>query len=906
MNTSYDKRTKTLIAVAVASLFLFLMLILGVYLFKQRDVAPDDSDAAVQPVVTDWIAGDVWKQRPAQKETFQVPANFEEGTIKIETQWGWSAGRDSCIVQMNESHIVEIPGLDKTIVMNDLGNGTEQADCTDEINELKALGYSNAEIGAFNLPHADETKENTWYPATPKFVTGEWTKSKGALVVDFNFTGLDGPPEQWCDQQTGTIKDDPICNGSHMYRVRVTWNAAEEPSPTPTATPTPTLTPSPTVTPMPLKANLGDFVWRDNNKNGIQDDGEPGLAGVTVELYTESGTEPLSSVETDSVGKYSFRNIDAGNYYVVFKNLTNYARTAIDQGTNNDIDSDANVETGKSALISLAAGETDDSWDAGYYMLLGKIGDCVWEDTDKNGLQDIDETTGVPGVTVGLYTSTTATTPQDTDTTDNEGCYLFEEVEAGSYVVKFTLPVGYAFSTVGEGEDTCYDSDANVTTGYTSNITLTAGQTDLCWDAGMYRLDAEIQIIKSEIADHENAEDYQIVASAADATFHIKVTNTGEVDLEDVVVTDAEAPGCARDISTLDLADEVPAGVLKVGESVVYSCEAENVTESFTNVAEVEGTPVDGRSPVEDDDDSEVVLAGTPAIRIQKSEQANHSTARDTQTINKGTSARFYMTVTNIGAVALENVSVTDPLATACTRYLTEDDGTAETYQVSLAIGESKSFECTSANVDAGFINVATVTAKSVDTDQVVTDDDPTTVVVPGNITVTKTSAPTCQADTASVVAYTVRVTNPTSESRVLVVTDVLDDNVTEDMLSVSSISAGGVYNADLNEIVWSNVSLAGNETKSFTYSVTVQSADFGNYLNTVIVKQDGIEVGRAVHTVNVLCLPATGILGDNTARILVPAVAIIAGIAFFLLKGHVYVGKLLVRNSKDDQIFTD
>ena len=39
-----------------------------------------------------------------------------------------------------------------------------------------------------------------------------------------------------------------------------------------------------------LPATLGDFVWNDINKNGIQDAGEPGLPGVVVELYTQSNT----------------------------------------------------------------------------------------------------------------------------------------------------------------------------------------------------------------------------------------------------------------------------------------------------------------------------------------------------------------------------------------------------------------------------------------------------------------------------------------------------------------------------------------------------------------------------------------------------------------------------------------
>lgn len=908
MNTSYDKRTKTLIIGAVASLFVFLMLILGVYLFQKRDVAPDDSDAAV---VTEWRVGDIWKQKPVQKETFELPANFKEGTVKVETQWGWSAGKESCIVQMNESHEVKIPGLNKTFVMEDLGNGTEQADCTSEINALKALGYTNAQIGPFNLPHADETKDNTWYPATPKVVTGDWDSSKGALVVDINFTGLDGPPEEWCDRTSGTDKDDPICNGSHEYRVRVTWNAvADSPTPTLTVTPSPTVTPSVTPsltpTPEPQKANLGDFVWRDSNRNGIQDDAEPGIEGVTVNLYTETGTTAIATLQTDALGNYNFRNIDAGKYIVEFEDIDNYARTGANLGSNNDKDSDANTDTGRTEVITLAAGETDNSWDAGYYMQVGKIGDCVWEDVNKNGIQDTAETTGVPGVTVGLYANSTSTVALKTDLTDNTGCYLFEDLEAGSYAVKFTLPTGYAYSPAGAGSDTCKDSDANVSTGYTGAITLAPGVTDLCWDAGLYRLNPQIQIIKSEIADHDNATDFQTIASGGDATFHITVTNTGEIDLKDVIVTDAMAPGCARNISTQDLASSTPAGVLKIDQSVTYTCQDTNVTESYTNVAEVVGTPIDGRSPVEDEDDSEVVIAGTPAIRVQKSEVQNHSVAQDTQTVEKGGTATFYITVTNIGAVALENVNVTDPLALSCARYLTEDDGTATALQVSLAIGESKSFTCTQSNVNSGFVNVVTVTAKSVDTEEVVTDDDPTTVVVPGNVTVAKTSAPTCQADTSSTVVYTVTITNPTTDSRVLEVTDVLDEKVTADMLNVSSISSGGVYNADLNQIVWANTNMAANETKTFTYSVTVDNADFGIYVNTVIVKQDGIEVGRAVHTVNVLCLPATGILGDNKERLLLPVVAIVAGIAFFALGGHIYIGNLIGKRKNSGGILTD
>ena len=34
---------------------------------------------------------------------------------------------------------------------------------------------------------------------------------------------------------------------------------------------------------------LGDYVWHDLNANGVQDEGEPGINGVTVRLYDCAG-----------------------------------------------------------------------------------------------------------------------------------------------------------------------------------------------------------------------------------------------------------------------------------------------------------------------------------------------------------------------------------------------------------------------------------------------------------------------------------------------------------------------------------------------------------------------------------------------------------------------------------------
>ncbi|GAA2993427.1 SdrD B-like domain-containing protein [Actinokineospora diospyrosa] len=61
--------------------------------------------------------------------------------------------------------------------------------------------------------------------------------------------------------------------------------------------------------------SVGDFVWDDTNANGLQDSGEPGVAGVTVTLYNDAGS-PITTTTTDSNGKYHFADLVAGTYYV--------------------------------------------------------------------------------------------------------------------------------------------------------------------------------------------------------------------------------------------------------------------------------------------------------------------------------------------------------------------------------------------------------------------------------------------------------------------------------------------------------------------------------------------------------------------------------------------------------------
>ena len=100
---------------------------------------------------------------------------------------------------------------------------------------------------------------------------------------------------------------------------------------------------------------FGDFVWSDLNQNGIQEVGEPGLAGITVNLYQNQNNTPFASDVTDAAGAY-FLLIGSGgvnsNWIVEFILPAGFQFSPADQGGNDAIDSDViDFATGRTASI---------------------------------------------------------------------------------------------------------------------------------------------------------------------------------------------------------------------------------------------------------------------------------------------------------------------------------------------------------------------------------------------------------------------------------------------------------------------------------------------------------------------------------------------------------------------------
>ena len=274
------------------------------------------------------------------------------------------------------------------------------------------------------------------------------------------------------------------------------------------------------------------------------------------------------------------------------------------------------------------------SWVGGGVFLIvpkASIGDRVWEDLDGNGLQDEGEP-GFSGVRVALLDGGGATLA--TTTTDGDGFYHFTELMPGAYRLHFTAPDRYGFTTahVENGPlGDAGDSDADPTSGLTPLTTLAVSEIDNTWDAGLVRLPPAIDIEKDP--------PLQVIAPGETAHFTMTVTNIGELDLTDVVVSDPQAPDCDRTI-----------GELAAGESVSYTCTLAGVLQDMTNVATVEGVDSFG-DEVTDEDSADVDV--TPIIEVEKS-------ADPTVIPGEAGTVTFSVQVTNTVLEALELVYLHD------------------------------------------------------------------------------------------------------------------------------------------------------------------------------------------------------------------------------------------------------
>lgn len=257
-----------------------------------------------------------------------------------------------------------------------------------------------------------------------------------------------------------------------------------------------------------LYGAIGDYVWLDANKNGIQDAGEEPVQNVTVYLQMREGGSSIwkkvDTTTTNEKGYYVFESLKGGpdvdcQYRVCFDLPGGSVITVPFAGT--DRAADSNVQGFylegwgyPSDVISIGYGQRDMTTDAGIVVTSGSVGDYVWLDTNRNGIQD-EEDTGLEGIRVVLEYSPSGDVSDDTQwiqagetTTNEKGYYRFDELSEGYYRVKFQILEPYTITLVNQG-DAALDSDGRyqLEDGWYAGrpFYLNEGGFDMTWDCGV-------------------------------------------------------------------------------------------------------------------------------------------------------------------------------------------------------------------------------------------------------------------------------------------------------------------------------------------------------------------------------------------------------------------------------------
>ncbi|MDE0558846.1 gliding motility-associated C-terminal domain-containing protein [Algoriphagus sp. NF] len=340
-----------------------------------------------------------------------------------------------------------------------------------------------------------------------------------------------------------------------------------------------------------------------------------------------------------------------------------------------------------------------------------------------------------------------------------------------------------------------------------------------------------IELLKDGIFNDENQDGFGNVGETI--TYIFTVSNTGNVTLSDITVTDpmvtvnggpiSLAPG-ESDNTTFTATYELTQQDIDNGY-VVNLALAEGTSPTDEVVEDESSDPTPVEEPSTDCETcTETEIPQNPAIELLKDGIFNDENQDGFG--NVGETITYIFTVSNTGNVTLSNITVTDPLVTV-------NGG-----PISLAPGESDNttftatYELTQQDIDNGYVVNLALAEGTSPTDEVVEDEssDPTPVenpstecetctevVIPQNpsINIDKTADPTSVDAAGQEVTYTLTVTN-TGNTTLAGVT--INDPLTGFSENVGSMVPGQVV------------------VRETTYVVTQADIDNGSIVNVADV----------------------------------------------------------------------
>ena len=489
-------------------------------------------------------------------------------------------------------------------------------------------------------------------------------------------------------------------------------------------------------------STVGDFVWHDQDFDGQQDIGEPGINGVLVQLYLDNGDAAFDPNEDQFIGGlitgdnpgtpeieqgwYDFEadfgpnilhwvhipdtNLDPGEA------LEGYSHTSgatianpglvIEVSTIADRDdfdfgyARVSIDIQKTVYLGHNSGDSCEGADSLVAATSALITYCFKvTNTGLSFLKDVvitDPDISITDVDMTLKSGTTPLAPGESV------LYYYEAIVAGNLV--------NTANTIG----TPTLEDGTV-------ITDTVAQPTDSDQAEVSGGNPDISIAKTVYLGHNTGDgcsgaDTLSNVNGANITYCFLVTNTGDTYLDNVTVTDPNL-GIDQEDMTLKSGTTplAPGGTLLYFYQTTIDGDLENTASTLGNPTDEDGNDLPN---LDDPTDSDVANVDeiAPAIQIEKTVYLNHNDGAGCQGVDSlvgenGTNVTYCFLVTNVGDTSLDDIVITDGALD-----ITDADMTLKSGSMPLAPAATMLFYVET-TINGDIINTANVSGNPVDQD---------------------------------------------------------------------------------------------------------------------------------------------------------------------------------------------
>ncbi len=335
----------------------------------------------------------------------------------------------------------------------------------------------------------------------------------------------------------------------------------------------------------------------------------------------------------------------------------------------------------------------------------------------------------------------------------------------------------------------------------------------------------ELQVVKT-LSSNADEDQSGTVSEGDTLTYTVTATNTGNVPLSNVVVSDSliTPTGGITPCATV----AVGATCTLIGTYVVTAADVTTGSITNTGSADSDETPVD-------EDTLVTPVVGSPALQVAKALSSNADEDKS-GTVTEGDTLTYTVTATNTGNVPLSNVVVSDSL-------IMPTGGT--TPCATLAVGATctliGTYVVTAADVTTGSIT----NTGSADSDETPADEDTVVTPVEGgthpDLTVSKTSDPV--SGTAVVVGETLTYTLTLAVANGPTTADVVLTDTLGSGLAFGAVSAnpGGFSSGGSGAtLTFTLAAGAASGSYSISYTAIVQAEASGSVANQVVPSGGG------------------------------------------------------------------